>query len=115
MGVCNRQPLAQGKGVHREMESEGSRRQNSALRNTNLIRHSRWDETAKQVKVQRLHGRRSVNEAGIWSESELPYHGRPHRRVETEYETRSKASYEESAEIVVPIHDGNGEGLNFKE
>lgn len=115
MGVCNRQPLAQGKGVHREVESEGSRRQNSALRNTNLIRHSRWDETTKQVKVQRLHGHRGVNEAGTWSESGLSYHGRPHGRVETEYETRSKASHEESAETIVPSDDTAGEGSNFKE
>jgi len=38
MGVCSDQPLAQGKGVHREVESEGSRRQSSDPRNTNLIR-----------------------------------------------------------------------------
>lgn len=115
MGVCNRQPLAKGKGVHREVESEGSRRQNSAPRNTNLIRHNRWDETAKQVKVQRLHGHRDVNEAGTWSESELSYRGRPHGRVETEYDTRSKANYEESADTIVPSDDSIGEGLNFKE
>ena len=47
--------LAEDKGVHREVESEGSRRQNSAPRNTNHIRHIRWDEATKQVKVQRLH------------------------------------------------------------
>ena len=29
------QPLAEGKGVHREVESEGSRRQNPEPRNTN--------------------------------------------------------------------------------
>ncbi|NLB41356.1 MAG: hypothetical protein GX815_03710 [Clostridiales bacterium] len=56
MGVCNRQPLAKGKGVHREVESEGSLRQSSAPRNTNHIRHTRWDKAAIQVKVQRLHG-----------------------------------------------------------
>jgi hypothetical protein len=83
VGVCNRQPLANSKGVHREMESEGSRRQNSAPRNTNFIRHIQWDEAAKQVEVQRLHGGWSVNEAGTWSESELPYHGRSHGRAET--------------------------------
>ena len=69
MGVCSRQPLAQGKGVHREVESEGSQRQNAAPRNTNLIRHIQLDEAAKQVEVQRLHGHWSVNEAGIWRES----------------------------------------------
>ena len=61
MGVCNRQPLVEDKGVHREVESEGSRRQNSAPRNTNHIRHIRWDKAAEQVKVQRLHRQRGVN------------------------------------------------------
>ena len=69
MGVCNRQPLVEDKGVHREVESEGSRRQSSALRNTNHIRHNRLDKAAKQVKVQRLHRRRDVYMAGRWSES----------------------------------------------
>jgi len=46
MGVCSRQPLANSKGVCREAESEGSWRQNSALRNTNHIRHFQWDEIA---------------------------------------------------------------------
>jgi len=46
MGVCSHQPLAEGKGVHREVESEGSWRQSSAPRNTNHIRHIRWDEIA---------------------------------------------------------------------
>jgi hypothetical protein len=31
------QPLAKGKGVHREVEFEGSWRQNSDLRNTNIM------------------------------------------------------------------------------
>lgn len=115
MGVCNRQPLAQGKGVHCEVESEGSWRQNAAPRNTNLIRHIQWDEAAQQVEVQRLHGHWSVNEAGRWRESRLSYHGRPHRRVEMHLETRSKACYEESAEAIVLNNDLVEEGLNFKE
>lgn len=89
MGVCNRQPLAEDKGVHREVESEGSWKQNSALRNTNHIRHIRWDETPIQVKVQRLYRQRDVNMAGTWRESELPYHGRSGRRVKTKYEART--------------------------
>jgi hypothetical protein len=89
MGVCDRQPLAEDKGVHREVESEGSWKQNSALSNTNHIRHNRWDETTIHIKVQRLHRQRDVNMAGTWSESELPYHGRSDRRVETKYETRT--------------------------
>ena len=115
MGVCKRQPLAKSKGVHCEVESEGSWRQNSAPRNTNNIRHNRWDEAAIQVKIQRLHGHRDVDVAGTWSESELSYHGRSHGRVYTEYETRSKASHEKSAEAIVPYNDDIWEGLNFKE
>ena len=90
MGVCSRQPLAQGKGVHREVESEGSRRQTLAPRNTNHIRHIRWDELAQQSEIQRLHGHRSVNVAGTWGESYQPYHGRSHGHAETEYEAWSK-------------------------
>ena len=90
MGVCSDQPLAKGKGVHREVESEGSRRQSSGPRNTNSIRHEAWDETARRVEVQKLHGHASVNAAGIWSEGEVSYRGRSHGRVETEYETRLK-------------------------
>ena len=84
MGVCSDQPLAQGKGVHREVESEGSRRQNSDPRNTNNIRRKTWGKTAKQVKAQKLHGHVSVNVAGTWNESESSYRGRPHGQVETE-------------------------------
>ena len=29
----------------------------------------RWDKTAKQVEVQRLHGQRGVNRAEGWDES----------------------------------------------
>jgi hypothetical protein len=90
MGVCNRQPLAEGKGVHREVESEGSLKQNSAPRNTNCIRHNRWDELARQSEVQRLHGHRDVNTAGTWRESMLSYHGRSHGRAETKYDVRLK-------------------------
>ena len=83
MGVCNRQPLVEDKGVRCEVESEGSWKQSSSLRNTNHIRHNRWDEAAKQAKVQRLHGQRDVNMVGMWNESEVPYHGRSHGRTET--------------------------------
>jgi len=51
MGLYSRQPLANSKGVCREAESEGSRRQNSAMRNTNPIRHIRWDKIATQTGV----------------------------------------------------------------
>ena len=41
------------------------------------------DELAEQSEVQRLHGRSTVNGAGIWNEGLSSYHGRSHRRVET--------------------------------
>jgi len=52
MGECSIQPLAQGKGVHREVESEGSRRQSSDPRKTNNIRRKALGKTARQA----LHG-----------------------------------------------------------
>lgn len=84
MGVCSDQPLAQGKGDHREVESEGSRRQSSDPRNTNSIRRKTWGKAAIQVEAQKLHRHVSVNAAGTWNESESSYRGRPHGRVETE-------------------------------
>ena len=42
-----------------------------------------------------------VNVAGRWEESYRSYRGRSHERVETEYETRSKACHEKSAEVIV--------------
>ncbi len=90
MGVCSYQPLAKSKGVHCEMESEGSWRQSSDLRNTNIIRHNRWDELAIQSEVQKLHRHWDVNDAGTWNEGYLSYHGRSHRRVEAKKEARLK-------------------------
>ena len=83
MGVCNRQPLAESKGVHREVESEGSLRQSSGPRNTNTMRQEMWDELTIQSKIQRLHGHMTVDSAGIWDEGLSSYHGRSHRRVKT--------------------------------
>jgi len=104
MGVCSCQPLAKSKGVHREVESEGSWRQSSDPRNTNIIRHIRLDEFAKQNEVRKLHGNRSVNDAGTWNEGYLSYRGRSHKRVETKYEARlKKICCEKSAEAIVAI------------
>ena len=44
--------LAKGKGVHREEESEGSRRQTTDLTNRNCIRHSTMGKSAKQDEAQ---------------------------------------------------------------
>ena len=51
-GAWSRQPLANGKGVHREVKSEGSRRQIRAPRNTNRIRRVQPDELARQSEVR---------------------------------------------------------------
>ena len=114
MGACSCQPLADGKGVHCEMESEGSLMQNSDLRNTNNIRHILWDEFALQNEVQKLHGHMSVNVAGTWNESYLPYRGRSHERIETKYDIRNKVSHEKSAEAILQSIDYVLEGLNLK-
>jgi len=51
MGVGSYQPLAAGKGVCGDTESEGSREQNLGLRNTNNMRHIQTDEFATQNEV----------------------------------------------------------------
>jgi hypothetical protein len=51
-GAWSWQPLAKGKGVHREVKSEGSRRQIRALRHTNRIRRLQLDELARQREVR---------------------------------------------------------------
>jgi len=51
-GAWSWQPLAKGKGVRREAESEGSRRQTLAPRNTNRIRRTQPDELARQSEVR---------------------------------------------------------------
>jgi len=90
MGDCGFQPLAKSKGVAGDCESEGSWRQSSDPRNTNIIRHIRWDEFAQQNEIQKLHGHRSVNDAGTWNEGYSSYRGRSHGRAETLYEARLK-------------------------
>lgn len=52
MGVGSYQPLAEGKGVRCESESEGSLWQNPEPRNTNCIRHIQQDEVAIQTEIQ---------------------------------------------------------------
>ncbi|MCE5331621.1 MAG: hypothetical protein LLF95_05705 [Bacteroidales bacterium] len=56
MGAISCQPLAKGKGVHREVESEGSRRQISGRRNTNIIRHILWMSLQNKTKSYKLIG-----------------------------------------------------------
>ena len=48
----NLQPLVEDKGVHREVESEGSPRQISGLKHMKFIRQITTDKSAKQDKIQ---------------------------------------------------------------
>ena len=64
------------------------------------------DELATQSEVPRLHGRSTVNGAGIWNEGLSSYHGRSHRRAETKYEARLEKIYcEKSAEAIIQQTD----------
>jgi len=82
MGAGRCQPLAKGKGVRREAESEGSQRQSSAPRNTNNIRHKRGMSLHNKAKSNKRHGHETVNDVGTWNESDSSYHGRSHGRME---------------------------------
>ena len=70
VGIC--EPLAEGKGVRGDAESEGSPRQILGLRYTNHIRGSLFqDESAKQDKVQNYpRMEEGINVADIRGESE---------------------------------------------
>ena len=46
--------IAKGKGVHREVESEGSRRQTSGLTDRNHIRHDRMGKAASKAEARNL-------------------------------------------------------------
>ena len=46
-----------GKGVHREVESEGSRRQSAGPTNRNRIEATMLDERAYRLKVRYLYGK----------------------------------------------------------
>lgn len=52
MGGCSYLPLAQGNGVHREVESDGPQRQCSDPRNTNTIRHMQHTAHGPILTVQ---------------------------------------------------------------
>ena len=61
--VSSDKPTADGKGVHREVESERSPRQTFDPTNRNFVRHKQADKAAKQAKVRKLLGACDVNEA----------------------------------------------------
>ena len=111
MGDCSFQPLANSKGVVGDCESEGSYRQSSDPRNTacparreTLSGISGWMSLQTKTKSQNYTENRSVNDAGTWDEGYSSYHGRSHRRAETQYEARmKKICCEKSAEAIVAV------------
>ena len=62
--------IANGKGVHREVESEGSRRQTSGLTDRNLIQgRIPWMKLQMELKSDNYPRTVTVNQAGIrWKE-----------------------------------------------
>ena len=85
MGAGSSQPLAKRKGVHREMESEGSVTSKIPARGTGIASGSQSGMSLPdKTKSNQLHGHETVNAAGIWEESDVSYRGRPHGRVKTE-------------------------------
>ena len=61
--VSSDKPIVDGKGVHREMESERSPRQTFDPTNRNFVRHKQVDKATTQAEVQKLFGACGVNEA----------------------------------------------------
>ena len=74
--------LAKGKGVLREEESEGSRRQNPGLMNKNcIVRLMRGGRVCNTKQSPILSEPLGVNAAGRWDESYRSYPGRPDQYV----------------------------------
>ena len=84
MRVDSAKHIAKGKGVHREVEFEGSRRQTSGLTNRNHMRHCRLGKVAEQTKAQNYPEAYGVDVADRWKERLRSYPGRSHGRAETE-------------------------------
>jgi len=101
-GVGSYQPLAEGKGVHREVESEGSRRQNPKLKNTNNIRHilMGWVcQTKRSPITTRVKG---VNVVVTWMKVIVLTKGYL-TDVRRDYGSTDNNCYENSAEVIVEV------------
>ena len=83
------------KGVHREVESEESWRQNSGLTNRNHIRLQLGIRLHDKSKSNNYPELTVVNVADGWSERLRSYLGRSRQQVETEYETCSNNEWRE--------------------
>ena len=76
--------IAYGKGVHREVESEGSRRQTSGLTNRNHMRQQLRVRLRYKLKPNNYPELAAVYVADGWRERTCEYLGRSHRQVETD-------------------------------
>ena len=91
MGAGSCQPLAKRKGVHREVESEGSVMSKIPARGTRIVLGIRSGMSLPfKTKSNRLHGHGDVDTAGIWDESYASYRGRSHGRMKRICEMRLK-------------------------
>jgi hypothetical protein len=91
MGAGSCQPLAKRKGVHREVESEGSVMSKFPDRGTRIVLGIRSGMSLPfKTKSNKLHGHEDVNTASIWDESYVSYRGRSHGRREQICEMRLK-------------------------
>ena len=80
---CSGKHIAKGKGVGREAESKGSRRQTSGLTNRNHIRQSLWVRLPYKSKPNSCTETGIVDVADRWRERLRSYPGRSHGRAET--------------------------------
>ena len=83
--------LANGKGVHCEVESEGSRRQKPAPTNRNYIRRIVVGDAAIQAKARYCTEQRDVNIEARWAESAYTY---PERSDDNQAAVRASAQAE---------------------
>lgn len=91
MGAGSCQPLAKRKGVHREVESEGSVMSKIPARGTRIVLGIQSGMSLQlKTKSNKLHGHGDVDMAGIWDESYVSYRGRSHGRMERICEIRLK-------------------------
>ncbi|HBY04936.1 MAG TPA: hypothetical protein DEH07_10560 [Desulfotomaculum sp.] len=91
MGAGSCQPLAKRKGVHREVESEGSVMSKVPARGTRTVLGIRNGMSLLlKTKSNKLHGHEDVDMAGIWDESYASYRGRSHGRMKQMCKMRLK-------------------------
>src|SRR5690606_709472 len=103
------------KGVHREVESEGSQRQSPDLMDRDCIQGpSKWIRFPNKLKSYTVRFSRGKCSRVDGMNGMTLTRRRSHGRMDLSMEVRSKASHEKSAETIVLRDDLTGEGLNFK-